>query len=161
MLECNGGFQVSRSSLVKGMLEKSIISYDASRLRPLPRQGPFMSNRAIADEEIVLACDSALFAGLSPGECSEIVSYATIATFARNERLFSQDQLIDKLLMIRTGSVKLTQLSPDGKEVILWMNGPGDAVGMHADAVGCDHSCSARPIERCQVLVWEHTFFRC
>ena len=55
--------------------------------------------------------------------------------------------------MIRTGSVKLTQLSSDGKEVILWLNGPGDAVGIHA--AGSNHSCSARAIERCQVLVWD------
>ncbi len=57
--------------------------------------------------------------------------------------------------MIKTGSVKLTQLSADGKEVILWLNGPGDAVGMHADADGSNHSCSAHAMERCQVFVWE------
>jgi CRP-like cAMP-binding protein len=57
--------------------------------------------------------------------------------------------------MIRTGSVKLTQLSSDGKEVILWLNGPGDAVGMHADADGSNHSCSAQAMERCQAFVWE------
>ncbi len=57
--------------------------------------------------------------------------------------------------MIRTGSVKLTQLSANGKEVMLWLNGPGDAVGMHADVAGNDHSCSARAMERCQVFAWD------
>jgi CRP-like cAMP-binding protein len=104
---------------------------------------------------VALAGHSALLAGLSPQQCSEILSYASITKFARNERLFSQDQPIHKLIMIKTGSVKLTQLSPDGKEVILWLNGPGDAVGMHADADGSNHSCSAQAMERCQVYVWE------
>jgi CRP-like cAMP-binding protein len=104
---------------------------------------------------VALAGHSALLAGFSPQQCSEILSYASTTKFARNERLFSQDQPIHKLIMIRTGSVKLTQLSPDGKEVILWLNGPGDAVGMHADADGSNHSCSAHAMERCQVFVWE------
>ncbi len=80
-------------------------------------------------------------------------AYARITRFARNESLFSQDQPIHKLIMIRTGSVKLTQVSSEGKEVILWLNGPGDAVGIHA--AGSNHSCSARAMERCQVLVWD------
>jgi CRP-like cAMP-binding protein len=72
---------------------------------------------------------------------------------ARNEILFYQDQPIHRLSMVRTGSVKLTQLSSDGKEVILWLNGPGDAVGVHAH--GTNHSCSARAMERCQIFIWE------
>jgi CRP-like cAMP-binding protein len=69
--------------------------------------------------------------------------------------MFSQGQPIENLIMMRTGRVKLTQLSPDGKEVILWLNGPGDAVGMHAVEDSREHSCSARAMERCQVFVWE------
>ena len=119
-----------------------------------------MFNCSDAGDQSELVGHTALFAGISPQERSEILSCARVTTFARGERLFSQDQPINKLLMIRTGSVKLTQLSADGREVILWMNGPGDAVGMHADAVGCDHSCSARAMERCQVFVWEHNLLQ-
>jgi CRP-like cAMP-binding protein len=112
-------------------------------------------NWSNSETQGALVVQSALLAGLSPQQCNEIVAYARITKFARNEKLFSQDQPIHKLIMIRTGSVKLTQLSPDGKEVILWLNGPGDAVGMHADADGGNHSCSAHAMERCQVFVWE------
>jgi CRP/FNR family transcriptional regulator, nitrogen oxide reductase regulator len=86
-------------------------------------------------------------------QCLEIFAYARIKTFARNERLFSQDEPIHKLIMIRTGSVKLTQLSSDGKEVILWLNGPGDALGTHTNC--SNYSCSARAMERSEVLVWD------
>jgi CRP-like cAMP-binding protein len=112
-------------------------------------------NRLNSEAQGALVGHSALLAGLSPQQCSEIFACARIMKFARNERLFSQDQPIHKLIMIRTGSVKLTQLSSDGKEVILWLNGPGDAVGMHADADGSNHSCSAHAMERCQAFVWE------
>jgi CRP-like cAMP-binding protein len=129
--------------------------YDIPRPQPLTRQDSSTLNWPNSDAQGAFVGQSALFAGLSPLQCGEILAYARIATFARNEILFSQDQPIHKLIMIRTGSVKLAQLSPDGKEVILWLNGPGDAVGMHADADGANHSCSARAMERCQVFVWE------
>jgi CRP-like cAMP-binding protein len=128
---------------------------DVPRQRPLTRQDSSRLNRRNSEAQVALVGHSALLAGLSPQQCSEIFACARITKFARNERLFSQDQPIHKLIMIRTGSVKLTQLSPDGKEVILWLNGPGDAVGMHADADGSNHSCTAHAMEQCQAFVWE------
>jgi CRP-like cAMP-binding protein len=137
-----------------------MICCDVSRPRLFPRQHAFRFDWPNPDEQIVHVCDSALLTGLSPQDCSEILSCARIKAFARNERLFSQDQPIDKLLLIRTGSVKLTQLTYDGKEAILWMNGPGDTVGMLAYSVSSKHSCSAHAIERCQIFVWEHKLLK-
>jgi CRP/FNR family transcriptional regulator, nitrogen oxide reductase regulator len=128
---------------------------DVPRLRPLTRQDSSRLNWPNFEARGEPVGHSALLAGLSPQQCSEIFACSRITNFARNERLFSQGQPIQKLIMMRTGRVKLTQLSPDGKEVILWLNGPGDAVGMHADEDGSNHSCSARAMERCQVFVWE------
>ena len=128
---------------------------DVPRLRPLLRQDATKLNWPNSEAQAAQAGGSALFAGLTMPQCVEMVGYARITTFARNERLFSQDQQMGKLMLIKSGSVKLTQLSPDGKEVILWLNGPGDAVGMHADANGRNHSCSAHAMERCQAFVWE------
>lgn len=128
---------------------------DVPRPGPLNRQVSSRLDGRNSEAQGALVGQSALLAGLSPQQCGEILAYARITRFARNESLFSQDQPIQKLIMIRTGSVKLTQLTPDGKEVILWLNGPGDAVGMHADVDGSNHSCSAHAMERCQVFVWE------
>lgn len=108
-------------------------------------------------ERIVLMCASALFAGLTARECREIASCAHARTFARSELLFMQGQPIRNLLLIQSGSVKLTQLSAGGNEVILWMNGSGDAMGVHADSLACNHTCSARAMEQCKALVWEYT----
>jgi CRP-like cAMP-binding protein len=100
---------------------------------------------------------STLFAGLSPRECREILFYAKIKTFVRNEALFNQGETIDKLIFILTGRVKLTQLSPQGSEVILWINASGEAIGLRTDTVGGEnHSCSARAMERSQALVWDY-----
>jgi CRP-like cAMP-binding protein len=67
-----------------------------------------------------------------------------------------QGQPVRHLVLIQSGSVKLSQLSPNGNEVILWMNGSGDTVGVPADSEACNHTCSARAMEKCKALVWEY-----
>ena len=104
-----------------------------------------------------MMCASALFSGLSKNECLEIAACARARTFARDELLFAQGQSSRHLVMIQTGSVKLSQLSPNGNEVILWMTGSGDPVDMPADSASCNHSCSARAMEQCHTLVWEYS----
>lgn len=108
-------------------------------------------------ERAVLMCASALFTGLSQKECMEIASCAKARTFARDELLFMQGQPVRNLVLLQTGRVKLTQLSPNGNEVILWMNSSGDAVGVPADSAASSHTCSARAMEQCRALTWEYT----
>ena len=95
-------------------------------------------------ERVVLMCASALFAGLTQQQAKEIASCAKARVFARDELLFMQGQPVRSLVLIQAGSVKHTQLSPNGNEVILWMSGQGDAVGIASEAPSSSHTCSAR-----------------
>ena len=108
-------------------------------------------------ERVVMMCASALFTGLAQRELFEIATCARARTFARDELLFMQGQQVRNLVLIQTGSVKLTQLSPSGNEVILWMNGPGEAVGVPAETAPVSHTCSARAMEHCRALTWEYS----
>jgi CRP-like cAMP-binding protein len=119
-----------------------------------PGESP--KNELNVAERVVLMCASALFTGLSPQECREIASCAHVLTFARNELLFVQGQPVRNLVLIQTGSVKLSQLSPSGEEVILWMNGSGDTVCLPVESSSCSHTCSARAMEKCRALIWEY-----
>lgn len=103
-----------------------------------------------------MMCASALFTGLTQHECLEIASCAKARTYARDELLFMQGQPVRNLVLIQSGSVKSTQLSPNGNEVILWMNGSGDTVGVPGDPAACSHTCSARAMEQCRALTWEY-----
>jgi len=125
----------------------------------VPNQGPGWPTKIDSNlaERVVLMCASALFTGLTERECMEIASCGKARTFARDELLFMQGQPVRNIVFIQSGSVKSTQLSPNGNEVILWMNGSGDAVGVPADAAACSNTCSARAIEQCRALTWEYT----
>ena len=107
-------------------------------------------------ERAGLMLGSALFTGLSYEECLKIASCASVKTFVRDEVLFMQGQLANHMVVIETGSVKLSQLSENGSEVILWLSGSGDPVSMHAECLSCNHTCSARAMEQCRALVWEY-----
>jgi CRP-like cAMP-binding protein len=101
-------------------------------------------------------CASALFTGLSQRECMEIASCARARTFARDEILFTQGQPVRGLILLESGSVKSTQLSAAGSEVLMWMSGSGEAVNVNAEPASCNHTCSARAMEQCRALVWEY-----
>src|ERR1017187_10971393 len=61
-------------------------------------------------ERAVMMCASALFAGLTHHEILEIASCARARSFARDELLFMQGQSARHLVILQSGSVKLTQL---------------------------------------------------
>ena len=122
--------------------------------RLVPR-GPSTTNFDIA-ERVAMMCASALFADLSEKECLEIASCARARTFVRDEILFIEGQPARNLVMIHSGSVKLSQLSSSGNEVILWMTGMSDPVGVPAEHSSCSHTCSARAMEQCKASVWEY-----
>jgi CRP/FNR family transcriptional regulator, nitrogen oxide reductase regulator len=107
-------------------------------------------------EHLVLMCASALFSGLSERDCTEIAACARARTFARDELLFTQGQPVRSVILLQSGSVKHTQLSADGNEVLLWMSGSGDAVNVQPESSTRSHTCTARAMEQCKALVWEY-----
>lgn len=117
--------------------------------------GPATPESVLA-ERVVLMCASALFTGLSENECMEIASCAHARAFARDELLFMQGQPSRNLVLIQSGSVKLTQLGANGNEVILWMNGSGAAIAIPPERSSCMQTCSARAMEHCRALLWDY-----
>ena len=53
----------------------------------------------------------------------------TVVEFSRNETIFTQGELSRHVLYIRSGGVKLSVLSRNGREAVVAMLGPGDFFG--------------------------------
>jgi len=104
-----------------------------------------------------LISSSPLFEGLQPQELEKIARLARPKTIARDELLFMQGQPVRIVGLIRTGSMKITQLAPNGNEVILWIYGAGSVLGTLTDPTSCCYNCSARAIEQSTALVWDYT----
>jgi CRP-like cAMP-binding protein len=102
-----------------------------------------------------IMAQSELFAGLSSQELQGVVSVSRLRDYSPDEFLFEQGQPVRTVLLIESGCVKLTQLSSGGNEVILWLHGPGDAAGILNIAAQYGHTCSARAVVKCRVMIWE------
>jgi CRP-like cAMP-binding protein len=110
---------------------------------------------SVLEERAGLLADSPLCAGLSHDEILKIASCARPKSFTRDESVFMQGQPARCLLLIRTGSVKITQISSSGHEVILWMYGKGNVLGVLSEPTGDVHPSSARAMEATTALIWD------
>jgi CRP-like cAMP-binding protein len=104
-----------------------------------------------------------LFSGISLADCMRIVSTAHERHFARRESIFFEGDPIKQVILLMSGGVKVTQFGPNGQEVILRVNGPGEMVGAMGPSpcMGkCGEHCStARTLEHSSVLAWETAQF--
>ncbi len=104
-----------------------------------------------------------LFSGIPLSDCIRIVSSAQERHFARRQSIFFEGDSIKHVVLLTSGSVKITQFGPNGQEVILRVNGPGEMVGAMGPSPcfgKCGEHCStARTLEQCSVLLWETAQF--
>jgi CRP/FNR family transcriptional regulator, cyclic AMP receptor protein len=70
-----------------------------------------------------------LFAELDDRELSAIIAVAKTRRYAKEDVIFHADESGDIFCLIKEGQVKVTMISPEGKEIILSMLGPGDFFG--------------------------------
>jgi CRP-like cAMP-binding protein len=92
---------------------------------------------------------------MSDAETVELAALARTRCFDRRDRLFEQGEPVRQIVLIESGSVKLTQLSHDGSEVILWLHGVGEAVGLTGSVSSSLHTCSARAVLTTRVMMWD------
>ncbi len=121
--------------------------------RPLKTSPPV---NVAAENALGWIRSSPIFAGLPDQVLAEVAAGARPRTFLRNELLFLQGHPFLALILLQSGSVKHTQVGPNGTEVLLRVSGKGEIVDIQAEARCCLHTCSARAIEFSRALVWEY-----
>src|ERR1051325_7243870 len=70
-----------------------------------------------------------LFAELDDRELASIATVAKARRYAKDDVVFHADESGDVFCLIKEGQVKITMISPEGKEIILSMLGPGEFFG--------------------------------
>lgn len=88
-------------------------------------------------------------------ETYDIASRARLRTYGKRDAFFMQGEPLRELFLVRSGHVKLTQLSAGGKEVLLWVSGPHSVLGIRAEMNNQPYSCSAYAIEACTAWCWD------
>jgi CRP/FNR family transcriptional regulator, nitrogen oxide reductase regulator len=100
-----------------------------------------------------------LFSGLPEKVCESILSSAYRREIPSGEVIFRAGDPKKLIYLLTAGRVKITQVSRNGSEVILWLNTPGQIIGSLSLMAGGAHSSTAETIQPCEVLIWDAAVF--
>jgi CRP/FNR family transcriptional regulator, nitrogen oxide reductase regulator len=101
-----------------------------------------------------------LFTGVSPEGFRRISAAARMKRFARGEMLYLEGDTVEQVLLLISGSVKITQLGPKGMEVILRLGAPGDVLDAERLFSTGRHCTTAQAIRGCWALSWDAAIFK-
>lgn len=108
-----------------------------------------------APEPIQLLAQSPLFQGLSPTELQAALRSARRRQVRREAFFFQQGDPASALYVLTAGRVRLTQVTPEGDQVILHLVHPGEMFGGIAVLGDATYPVSAQALEDCQALAWD------
>jgi CRP-like cAMP-binding protein len=98
--------------------------------------------------------DERLFRGFAPGEAEKVLAAGTPRVLRRGEVLFREGEPAAALYLMEAGRIKLTQLTAEGREVIMRYLAPGDAFAAVALFEGGTYPVTAQATERTRVRAW-------
>lgn len=102
-----------------------------------------------------------LFAELDDRELGAVAAVAKNRRHAKDEVVFHEDESGDVFCLIRDGKVKVTMISPEGKEIILSMLGPGDFFGEMSLLDNQPRSATVIATENLELLIiWRSDFLQ-
>jgi len=103
--------------------------------------------------------DLPVFSGLSCDQARELGSRVIEQRLPPRSVLFSEDEPAEYVYLLREGRVKLYRLSPQGREAIVAVLGPGDVFGEFLIGEDLCHSMFAETLEPAFVCILPHRNF--
>src|SRR5436305_968873 len=100
-----------------------------------------------------------LFAELDDRELASVAAVAKTRRYAKDDVVFHADESGDVFSLIKEGQVKVTMISPEGKENILSMLGPGEFFGEMALLDNEPRSATVIATEALELaIIWRSAF---
>jgi len=96
---------------------------------------------------------TSIFRGLKPEDRQRLAEVARVQVFDRGERVFAEGEVAESICIVAKGRVKVSKMTPAGKDVILEIFGEGDPLGAVAAYEGHPYPASAFALEPSTVLL--------
>lgn len=90
------------------------------------------------------------FSGLN-AEKKAFISHSKKRSIKRNAYLFSQGEAGDSVFYLESGEVRISRLTPHGKESIVFIRHAGELFGLAEAIGGVARTCSAQAITACRL----------
>ena len=111
--------------------------------------------RDTADSGRAVLAQCGLFRRLTDGEREALFARARMQRYAANESIFLMGAPGDSMVAVLSGTIRISVPSPDGKEIVLAILGPGEICGEIALLDGKERTADARAATDCSVVVLE------
>jgi CRP-like cAMP-binding protein len=95
-----------------------------------------------------------LFRGLSESDLDAILAEARDLSFEEESFLFYQDDPAERVFVLKSGRIKLTQLADDGQQVLMRVMTPGMMFAAISLVEGAVYPVSAEAAAPSQVIYW-------
>jgi CRP/FNR family cyclic AMP-dependent transcriptional regulator len=99
-------------------------------------------------------------ARLTDGERENLRGLGMLRTFPRGAALMFEREPDDRVMLLLAGRVKVTHISPEGRETLLSIRDPGDVLGELAFIDGRPRAATVTALEHVEVLVMPGSVFR-
>ena len=99
---------------------------------------------------------SPLFQGASTAELEAALQVSGRSRLTKGEFFFHQGEPADHFYVIVEGRVRLSQLTPEGHQVIIHFMGPGDGMGIIVALSNTTYPLSAEVVKDCLALSWDY-----
>jgi CRP/FNR family transcriptional regulator, cyclic AMP receptor protein len=93
-----------------------------------------------------------IFAGLAPTELEFLGKHVVPRSFAAGQLIFSEGDLCSGLYVVASGNVRIFKISPNGREQVLSIDGPGSSVAELPVFDGGTYPASASSVEESTLL---------
>ncbi len=92
---------------------------------------------------------------LTEEECLTFLEHGRLRRVPQHSFFFHQGEPAELFYILVEGRIKLTQVTPNGDQVILQIVGPGGGVGIIVALGEMDYPASAEALEDCQAFSWD------
>lgn len=103
--------------------------------------------------------ESAIFRRLGAQDRQRLAAVAHLKQFAKGDTIFGEGDPSDLFYTVVSGRVKITKMTPVGKDIILEIFGPGDPFGAVAAYNGMPFPASAVALEDTRCLLVQRGLF--
>ena len=93
-----------------------------------------------------------IFSELSDEECKSYQKFFKPRNYLKNSMIILEEEYGDLVFVVQSGTIKITRVNDEGKEVILALLGPGEIFGELAILDGEARSANALAQENCKLL---------
>jgi CRP/FNR family transcriptional regulator, cyclic AMP receptor protein len=115
--------------------------------------------RRVSNSKLSVLRQHPIFRDLAPEALDQLCRYAKHTVLKRGATLFAKDDPGNSLYAVISGTVKISVSSPDGRNAILNLIGPGDLFGEMSVLDGQPRSADATANTNCEIFVIDRRDF--